>query len=149
MVKQTAQELNFDLWSTIDKLNHQILLIRQRELIPFNIATQQLLILRAIKALGAEATVANIAKKTDREVGIVSRQTVVLEKDGLIKRTKAGTKSRRLRIELTDKGLNMTKIPRESKTVDSVFSTVDDEQRQQINIALNKMFIKAKKYTKI
>jgi len=148
MDKRTSKELNFDLWAVIERLNHQILLIRQRELSQYSIAVQQLLILRTIKALGSEATVYKIAKTTDREIGVVSRQTALLEKDGLIKRIKATPKSRRLTIELTDLGLNMTKIPRDSKIVDSIFSIVDSEQRRQIYLALNKMFIKAKKYTK-
>ena len=148
MEKHTSKELNFDLWSVMNRLNHKILLIRQRELSQYNIAVQQLLLLRTIKALGSEATVYKIAKTTDREIGVVSRQTALLEKDGLIKRIKATPKSRRLTIELTDKGLNVTKLSRDSKTVDSIFSVVDSEQRHQIHLALNKMFIKAKKYTK-
>jgi DNA-binding MarR family transcriptional regulator len=148
MEEQTLKELNFDLWSAIDRLNHCILLIRQRELNQYGIAVQQLMILRTIKSLGSETTVSKIAKITGREIGVVSRQTVVLESDGLIKRTKAKPKSRRLIIELTDKGLEMTKIPRESKTVDSIFAVVGKEQRQQICSVLNKLSAKAKTYCK-
>ena len=148
MEAQTSKELNFDLWSAMDRLDHFISLIRQRELNQYGIAVQQLLILRVIKSLGSEATVAKIAKIADREIGVVSRQTMVLEKDGLIKRTKAKPKSRRLIMELTDKGLEMIKIPRGSKTIDSIFSVVDEKERQHICSVLNKMAIKAKKYCK-
>jgi len=41
MVDQTKQEFTFNLWSIIDKLDHQILLIRQRELMQYDIAVQQ------------------------------------------------------------------------------------------------------------
>jgi DNA-binding MarR family transcriptional regulator len=146
MEKQTSDELSFDLWITMDKLDHYIYLIRQRELNQYNISSKQLLVLRTVKALGSNATVYNIAKETDREVGVISGQTVILEKDGLIKRTRSKPKSRQFTIELTDKGLNLTKIPRESKTVDRIFSTLNKSQRQQTYLALNRMLVKAKKY---
>ena len=145
---QTKQEFTFNLWSIIDKLDHQILLIRQRELMQYDIAVQQLSILRSIKALGSEATLSKIARNIDREIGIVSRQTVVMEKDGLIKRIKDKPKSRRLRIELTDKGLDLIKIRRGSKTIDSIFSVVDEKELQQIYLILNRMSTKANKILK-
>jgi len=148
MVDQTKQEFTFNLWSIIDKLDHQILLIRQRELMQYDIAVQQLSILRSIKALGSEATLSKIARNIDREIGIVSRQTVVMEKDGLIKRIKDKPKSRRLRIELTDKGLDLIKIRRGSKTIDSIFSVVDEKELQQIYLILNRMSTKANKILK-
>jgi DNA-binding MarR family transcriptional regulator len=69
----------------------------------------------------------------------------VLEKDGLIKRTRDNPKSRLLKIELTDKGLKMTEIPRESKAIDSIFAVMNKEQRQQLYEIMNKMFVKAQK----
>ena len=93
---------------------------------------QQLLILRAIKSLGSEVTLSKISKLANREFSIITKQTAVLEKDGLIKRTRDNPKSRLLKIELTDKGLKMTEIPRESKAVDSIFAVMNKEQRQQL-----------------
>ena len=69
----------------------------------------------------------------------------MLEKDGLIKRTRDNPKSRLLKIELTDKGLKMTEIPRESKAIDSIFAVMNKEQRQQLYEIMNKMFVKAQK----
>ncbi len=140
---------DFNLWSITDKTHHQIFLIRQRELSPYNIASQQLYILRTIQALGSKATVSNIAKEIDREIGAVSRQTVVLEKDRLIKRIKDAPKSRRLRIVLTKKGLAMLKIPRESKTIGAIFAILTQDERQQMYSILNKIFIKSKEHATI
>ncbi len=145
MKNQTSSVSNFDLWSAIDNLDRQISLIRQRELNKYKIATQQLLILRAIKSLGSEVTLSKISKLANREFSIITKQTAVLEKDGLIKRTRDNPKSRLLKIELTDKGLKMTEIPRESKAVDSIFAVMNKEQRQQLYEIMNKMFVKAQK----
>jgi len=149
MGKQTSSISDFDLWSITDKTHHQIFLIRQRELSPYHIASQQLYILRNIQALGSKATVSKIAKEIDREIGVVSRQTVVLEKDGLVKRIKDAPKSRRLRIELTKKGLDMLRIPRESKPIGAIFAVLTQDERRQMYSILNKMFIKSKEYTTI
>jgi hypothetical protein len=70
---QTSSVSNFDLWSAIDRLDRQISLIRQRELNKYKIATQQLLILRAIKSLGSEVTLSKISKLANREFSIITR----------------------------------------------------------------------------
>ena len=149
MVDQTKQEFTFNLWSIIDKLDHQILLIRQRELMQYDIAVQQLSILRSIKALGSEATLSKIARNIDREIGIVSRQTVVMEKDGLIKRIKNKPKSNQLKLELTQKGINTVKISRQSKAIDDLFSSLTEEEYQQLKSILNKLSIKLKKHSAV
>ena len=134
------------LWSMMDKTNHELLLIRQRELRPYHIASQQLYILRTIKALGSKATAATIAEEIDGHICAVSRQVVVLEKDGLVKRIQDTPKSRLLRIVLTKKGLEMAKIPNKSKSIDSIFSILDEEERHQIYSALNKVFSRSKEF---
>jgi len=134
------------LWSIMDKTNHELLLIRQRELRPHNIGSQQLNVLRAIKNLGSQATVPTIAEKIDGHICAVSRQVVVLEKDGLVKRIQDTPKSRLLRIVLTTKGLEMIKIPNESRTIDSIFSILNEEERQQMYLALTKVFSRSKEF---
>jgi DNA-binding MarR family transcriptional regulator len=147
--EQKTSVSNFDLWSLINKINHSISLIRQRELSPYNIATQQLFLLRTIQSLGSKATMLKLANEIDREIGVVSKQTIVLEKDGLIKRIKDAPKSRRLRIELTEKGLDMITIPRESKTIDEALSFLTEEEREQLHSSLNKVLIALKEHTSV
>ena len=149
MEKETLSVSDFDFWSMTDKVHHQILLIRQRELSPYHIASQQLYILRMVEALGSQATVSKIARETNREVGVVARQVVVLEKDGLIKRIKRAPKSRQLRIELTEQGIHMLKIPKESKTVRAIFSILTEKERWQTYSILKRLFIKSKEYTNL
>jgi len=146
MEKQEIQIPSLDLWSMMDKTNHELLLIRQRELKPYNIASQQLHILRTIKALGTNATITNIAKKIDGHICIISRQVVILEKDGFVKRMPT-PKSRLLKIELTKKGLDIIKIPTKSKVINSIFIDLTGKERQQLYSILNKLLSKSKEQT--
>jgi DNA-binding MarR family transcriptional regulator len=80
---------------------------------------------------------------------VISRQTISMEKDGLIKRIKDTPKSRLLRIELTDKGQEMLKIGKESKTVDAILSALTEKEKQQVYTNLGKVLSQLKKGIKI
>ena len=139
MKKQSLSDANFDLWLLIGKVNHSVVLMRQRELTQFHVPVRQLLVLRTIKELGAKATLAEIAKQSDREVHVISRQAVNMEKDGLIRRIKDAPKSNLLRLELTEKGLEILKISRGSKAIDSLFSILTTEEHKQMESVLSKL----------
>jgi DNA-binding MarR family transcriptional regulator len=139
MKKPNPPITNFELWLLMHDITHAVIIIRQRELTPHNIGDRQLWILHAIRNLGSKATINEIAKELDRKISVISRQTAMLEKDGLIKRIKSQAKSRLLTIELTEKGLDMLKISRESKTIDEILSILNEEERQQLHATLNKV----------
>ena len=131
---------NIDLWLLIDRVHHSIGWVRRRELSPHNIAPQQLRVLRAIQALGSKVTLSALANEVERKVDVISRQAVILEKDGLIKRIKESNKSRLLRIELTEKGLDMLKkISNDSRSIEAIFSCLTEEERQQMYSILNRI----------
>ena len=144
MKKPNLAITNFDLWLLMHDITHAVILIRQRELIPYNIGDRQLWILHSVRNLGSKATINEIAKELDRKISVISRQTAMLEKDGLIKRIKSQAKSRLLTIELTEKGLDMLKISRESKTIDEILSILNEEERQQLHATLNKVLAELK-----
>jgi len=66
-----------------------------------------------------------------------------MEKDGLIKRTKNTPKSNPLKLELTEKGLEMAVLSVHSKGLASLFSTLSEEERRQFESILNKVLIRA------
>ena len=144
MKKPNPSITNFDLWLLMHDITHAVVLIRQRELTPYNIGDRQLWILHSVRNLGSKATINEIAKELDRKISVISRQTARLEKDGLIKRIKSQAKSRLLTIELTEKGLDMLKISRESKTIDEILSILNEEERQQLHATLNKVLAELK-----
>jgi DNA-binding MarR family transcriptional regulator len=113
--------------------------------VQFQIPPGQLHILHAISVLSPLATISGVANELDRGVHVISRQTVSMEKYGLIKRIKVTPKSNLLTLELTDKGLELVKISRQSKSIDSILSSLTEQERKQMESTLNKIISKAEK----
>jgi len=123
------------------KIHHKRILLRQRKLSEYNIPTRQLYMLHLIRDLGSKTTIGEIAKTVERKVDVISRQMVSMEKDGLVKRTKATSKSRLLKIELTEKGRNLAKISGKSAALDKIMSVLGTEEHQQSYSLLNRLLI--------
>jgi DNA-binding MarR family transcriptional regulator len=140
-------DLNHEIWVQIRDLHHKILWVRQKELEHYNIASRQFQILRIIDSLGSNARISEIAKKAERKLDVISRQTATMEKDGLIKRIREAPKSRLLKIEITAKGREMLKISHHSNGMNEVLSVLTEDQRRQLNSYLNHMLIKLNNYT--
>ena len=147
MNKTQLSESNFALWGLIGELSHSILLTRQKELSQYDITVSQLYILVVIENLGAKATISTVAKALGRHVDVLSRQTTVLENNGLIKRTKERMGSRLLTITLTEKSLELLKVARHSKVMSEVLSVLTMEERQQFEPVLDKLLSNLNKYT--
>ena len=147
MEKQKSLATNFDLWLLMQDVVHALALNRQRELTPYNVGHRQLWVLYAKYKLGSKATIPEIAKKLDRKFSVISRQTANLEKEGLIQRTKKIPKSHLLTIELTEHGLDLLKISKESKSIDEMLSFLNEEERQQLNLILNRILINLKEHS--
>jgi DNA-binding MarR family transcriptional regulator len=71
---------------------------------------------------------------------------VSLEKEGLIKRTKSTPKSTLLTLEITEKGLDMISVARNSKSINEIFSSLSSEERQQLELILRRILVKVQKY---
>ncbi len=145
-MEKKALAPNQDLWLLMGKIHHKRILLRQRELSEYNIPTRQLYMLHLIRDLGSKTTISEIAKTVERQVDVISRQMISMEKDGLIKRTKAASKSRLLKIELTEKGRNLAKISGKSAAMDKIISVLDTDERQQLYSLLNRMLIAINQY---
>ena len=98
--EQKLFELNLLIWLLIADLNHKMYLVRNKELNKHDITARQMHILRLVDALGEKAALSVIAKVTERNLDVISRQAVGMEKDGLIKRIRVKPKSRFLKLEL-------------------------------------------------
>ena len=149
MQKQTLSESNFDLWLLIGRVNHAIMLLRQKELGLHNIRVRQTLFLYTLDSLGSRATLSEVAKVMERKVAVISKQAIIMEKDGLIKRVRDTPKSNLLRFKLTKKGLEMVKLARKSKAIDAALSFLKNEERQQMESELNRILVNVKKYESV
>jgi DNA-binding MarR family transcriptional regulator len=135
------------VWLSVGDLHHKMFWLRQKELAPLGITASQLRILRLIESLGAKATISAIAKVVNRKGDVLSRQTMVLEKDGLIKRTKGKPKSKLLTISLTKKSVELLKVAKHSDGMREVLSILTNEERQQLDLILNRLSTKLNEYT--
>jgi len=146
MKNQALSESIFDLWLLIGRVNHAVMLVRQKELNEYNIPTRQTLFLYTLDNLGSKATLAQVAKIMERKVDVISRQAAGMEKDGLIKRIQHKPKSRLFRLELTEKGREKVKLARKSEAIDEIFSFLNEEELHQMGLMLNQILVNAKKY---
>jgi len=146
MKKETSSESNFELWRLISRVNHSILVHRQRELRKKLIPVRQLWVLIAIKELGTTATLAEVAKQLERETSVISSQTKLMEKDGLIKRNKNAPKSNLLTLVLTTKGWDIIKANNHSESIQKILGSLSQNERQQLGSILNKVMVKSQKY---
>ena len=92
------------------------------------------------------ATLSEVAKELERERNVISLQTALMEKDGLIKRTKNTPKSNLLKLELTEKGLDVIKASRSSESISKILGSLSKEDGQKLESILNKVLVKAQKY---
>lgn len=136
----------FDLWLLMGKVHHSILLSRQRELREFPMHLPSTDVLYTIQALGLKATLSEVAKQVERRSHVISRQAINMEKDGLIKRIKNSSNSKLLRLELTQKGIDVVKIAGDSKSIEAIFSCLSKEERRQSEAIFNKLLIQAKEH---
>jgi len=139
MKKTQATEKYFKLWLLVGQLSHSIILARQRELDELDMPVRQYQVLRIIQDLGTEATLSKIAVEAERKENVISRQTIRMEKDGLIKRVKTKPKSNLLRLELTSKGLGIVNKSKKSTSIEAVFSSISEEECDKLEIILTKL----------
>ena len=147
MEEEALYNLDLKTWTLIGDLHHKMFGLRQKELSQYNITARQLHILRIIEGLGANSTISAIAKTADRKLDVISRQAIMLEKDGFIQRIKDTPKSRLLKIKLTEKSLELLKVVKQSEGMKEVLSVLSKEERQQLDSLLNQLQIKLNEYT--
>jgi DNA-binding MarR family transcriptional regulator len=147
MEEEALYNLDLKTWTLIGDLYHKMFGLRQKELSQYNITARQLHILRVIEGLGTNATIAAIAKAVDRKLDVISRQAIMLEKDGFIQRIKGTPKSRLLTIKLTEKSLELLEVVKQSEGMKEVLSVLTKEEREQLDLLLIRLQIKLNEYT--
>ena len=146
MEDKTSLEFNFAVWLLIADLQHKMVLVREKELSRHNITPRQLHVLRLIDSLGPNARLSAITKALDRKLDVITKQAVLMENNGLIKRILAKPKSRLFRIELTPKGRELLDIDRYSHAMNEVLSILTKDELLQFHLVLNRLLIKLKQY---
>ena len=134
------------LWLLMGKIHHKRMLVRERELSPYNITARELRLLSIIHGLGSKATLSAISGKVERTVTVICKQTMDMEKYGLIKRIQDNPRSKLLRMELTKKDVDSIKINRKAKAMGEIMSVLNAEERCQLHSLLDKLLVKLNEY---
>ena len=147
MVNDTElEELTFEL--LISRIYHSINKIKQQELTNrYNIAPRQLYVLHIINSLKSKATVNEVASLVDRDPHVVGRIVALLEKEGLITRSKKSPKSRTMKLQLTREGIKMIKISPNSKSINIILSNIPKNDFRHLESNLNTICVKLKEYS--
>jgi len=146
MKKKNLPDYRSEIWNLIGSIHHSVSLIRQQELKQHHIPIRQLYVLRAIRDLGPNVTLSDIGKRVERQPHVLSRQTILMEKDGLIVRTRITPKSNVLNLKVTKKGLRIIEAAQKSESIDTIFSSLSKEENQLTRQALQKILIKVRQY---
>jgi DNA-binding MarR family transcriptional regulator len=146
-MEKNSYKLDLKVWILIGDLHHKMFWLRQKELSQYSITARQLHILEVIEGLGSKATISTVAKVVNRNIEVISRQTIMMEEDGLIERTKEKPKSRLLTFKLTDKSLELLKIAKHSDAMRKVLLVLTTDERRQLELILNRLSVKLNEYT--
>jgi len=80
---------------------------------------------------------------------VISRQTILMEKDGLIKRQRNTPKTNQLNFKITPKGLRIIESAKESEAIDAIFSSLTDEEQEVMRSSLKKILINIKQFASL
>ena len=146
-MEKNSYNLDLKVWILIGDLHHKMFWLRQKELSQYSITARQLHILEVIESLGSKATISTVAKAVSRNIDVISRQTMMMEEDGLIERTKEKPKSRLLTFKLTEKSLELLKIAKHSDGMREVLAVLNMSERKRLELILNRLSGKLNEYT--
>ena len=118
----------------------------QKELAPYHISPRQAYILFILYNHGHKAKLAELANHGERLISTLSIQIARMEKMGLVKKVREAHKTTLLRIELTEKGIDVCKNSNKMMADKEIMSALTEEERQQLIPMLKKIINKATEY---
>lgn len=125
----------------LSAVNRSIYEVRNDELRPLGITSQQSAMLHQIKALGDEATVTNVAQRLHRDVSSVSDMLARLEKRGLVRRFIYPTDRRLVYVFLTEKGQELRdKSQKENSIIKRARLQLGDSEILELNRILRELY---------
>jgi DNA-binding MarR family transcriptional regulator len=136
MTKTKSIDGNYDLWWLLSQVKDAIEKAEMKILENYNLSPRDSKILFLIHELGDNVTILNLAQYCFRQTNSISEHLIRMEKAGLVERTKSD-KGKRLRVKLTDKGLNAYQlISSEQDLIYNIMSTLSGEEHKQLTVYL-------------
>ena len=133
------------LWSLLAQTRHALYKTREKELRQYGIQPRQAAVLITIKAIGDEATPAEISRFLLREPHSISRILQRMERDGLVNKSKDLHRKNLIRVTLTEKGLQAYNEAVARKTQLEILSCLSVKELDQLDSCLRKLLDEALK----
>ncbi|MBN1190341.1 MAG: winged helix DNA-binding protein [Dehalococcoidales bacterium] len=132
----------FDFWVLLSRTQYAISRLRELELTPYGLSTAQAQVLNTIYNAGGETTLTLISKYTMRQHHSVSNLIIKMAEQGLVKKVRL-TGSKEYKIAMTKKGHELYNKD-SKKSIDEIFSTLSEEDKQHLAEYLKVLLVKAR-----
>lgn len=129
----------YNLWALLHQVSDIIFSARETELLQHGIPGMQAEVLFVVKAIGKEATPAQIARLIFRRPHSVSGILMRMEKAGLVKKTKDLHRKNLIRVSITAKGEQAYKQALKRKSVQRIMSALSEGEQQRLKSLLEKL----------
>ena len=127
------------LWQLFRRTSHAIAKARERELNDYGVSGDAVSVLFTVLMLGQDAIPAKIAKHLLLEPHSVSHLLSRMQEDGLVTKVKDLERKNYVRIELTDKGLDLYTQCTRSESTSTIMSKLTKKERTQLWSVLAKL----------
>lgn len=142
-MKNLSVDENYKLVVLLAQAREAILKARRKELTRYNISPRQSAVLFYIRAIGEKAMPAEISRGLFREPNSISEILDRMEKKGLVRKVTDLSRKNVVRVELTEKGREACNHSDKRASIETILSTLSDEERQQLGLYLRKLRDKA------
>lgn len=141
----SLHDQDFELLVSLLHTTNAIVRARERELHQYGMTYMQAAVLFTIKAIGEEATPAEISRWLFREPHSVSGLLTRMEKTGLITKTKDLKRKNMVRVALTKKGEESFERSIRRESIHQIMSSLSKEERELLRSTLRVLRKKALK----
>lgn len=143
MPSRFYENSKYKLWVLLSRTTDAILKAREKELRQIGTAPMQAAILFIVHALRKNAIPAEISRWFIREPHSISTLISRMEKRGLLSKTNDLKRKNLVRVSLTKKGLQLASLSMKSEVLTGIFSSLSEDQQQQLTSILNTLMDKA------
>lgn len=127
------------LWQMLARTDHIVAKLRQKELRQYGITMNDAIVLFTVVRLKRLATPARISQQLFWEPHTVSEQLKAMEKKGLIRRIRDQGRHSRVRVEVTEEGLEAYRQSARRKSTREIMSVLSKEEQRQLWTLLAKI----------
>ena len=139
MQQKLSKEQCFQVWLILSQVNDAIFKAREKELSKMGVTAMEAAVLNIVRAIGNEATPAEVSRWLLREPHSVSGLLNRMVKRGLIKKTKDLKWKNLIRVTITEKGKEAYEKSLNAVSVDNVVSALSAEECQQLSSYIMKL----------